>query len=309
MPLRSLAHHVLPRTGLVKPEVMVFDVTHRCTSRCRGCAFREAEAGELSVARWGELAEEAKALGFRELVLTGGEPLAHPEIATLLPALARSLPVALMTNGLALEKHAALVRAHTQSVFVSLDAATDATYRRIRGVNGLGAVRAGIRAMRGHLTHVRVTVWAETIPELPALFAMARGDGARELSLLACDTESDGFGDRGDDRGTPPGPPDLPALRTALDSLRGDPLLAMSPGSIDRLLFLAAGQRGPPRCLAPWTSGVVDPTGHWRHCFFLPSTADTSRGLRAALRHARPERRQLDVATDPTCARCVCWRG
>ena len=80
----------------------------------------------------------------------------------------------------------------------------------------------------------------------------------------------------------------------------------MSPYAIDRLLLLAEGGTEPARCLAPWTSGVVDPTGNWRHCFFLASTADTNLGLRSAMRASRSERRALRVETNPVCARCVC---
>lgn len=293
----------------MRPEVVVFDVTHRCTSRCAGCSFREPEVGELSAERWITLAREARALGFAEIVLTGGEPLAHPEFSVILPGLARELPVALMTNGLALRKHATLVRQHAARVFVSWDAASDDVYERIRGVRGLSAVREGVRALAGHHAHARVTVWAENIGELPAILAMAREAGCTELSLLAADTSSAGFGERGLERGTSPRPDQLPALKVFLESIRSDPLVVMSDYARDRVLQMSAGATAAPRCTAPWTSGVVDPTGKWRHCFFLPSNADIGGGLRGAMRDARSERGQIRVAKNPVCAKCVCWRG
>jgi MoaA/NifB/PqqE/SkfB family radical SAM enzyme len=289
--------------------VIVFDVTHRCTSRCVGCAFREPEEGELPVEQWAALAGEARQLGFREIVLTGGEPLAHPEIARLLPALAEQLPVSLMTNGLALRRHAALVRAHASGVFVSLDGATDDTYQRVRGVRGLAAVREGVRALDGVYRHARVTVWAENVDQLPEIVRMAREDGFSEMSFLACDTTSGGFGERGDERGTPPRPDQIDALRRFFAGMRGDRFVAMSDYAIERLLRLSAGERETARCLAPWTSGVVDPVGNWRHCYFLPTGATTADGLRGAMRKSRPERRALRLETEPACASCVCWRG
>jgi len=307
--VRDLGTHLLKATGFVRPEVVIFDVTHRCTSRCVGCAFRDPEPGELPVSRWVELAREARGLGFSELVLTGGEPLAHPEIGELLPALARELPVALLTNGLALRKHAALVRTHATRVFVSWDAATEDTYERLRGVRGLAAVREGVRALGGHPTHARVTVWAENVGELAAIRAAAQEAGCTEMSLLAADTSSGGFGERGELRGGPPRAEQIPALRAFLDGVATDPFVLMSAYARERVTRLSAGEAEPPRCSAPWTSGVVDPTGRWRHCFFLESTADVTGGLRAALRSARPERRRLDVTQHPVCARCVCWRA
>lgn len=306
---RALRSRLLRATGLMHPEVAVFDVTHRCTSRCVGCSFRDPEPGELAVSRWIELAREARMLGFREIVLTGGEPLAHPEIGVLLPGLAGELPVSLMTNGLALRKHAALVRAHAAQVFVSWDAASDDVYERIRGVRGLAAVRDGVRALEGHHAHARVTVWAENVTELPAIREAAQAAGCTEMSLLACDTSSGGFGARDEARGTSPRTEQMPLLASFLESVRDDPFVAMSEYSRARLLLLAGGGTEAPRCSAPWTSGVVDPTGKWRHCFFLETTGTVERGLAAAMRGARVERRRLDVETNPTCARCVCWRG
>lgn len=306
---RSLRTHLLRGTGLFRPEVVIFDITHRCNSACVGCAFREPEVGELPASRWAQVAREARELGFREIVLTGGEPLSHPDIGDILPALARELPVSCLTNGLALRKHAALVRAHAARVYVSWDAASDEVYAHLRGVRGLGAVRDGVRALDGHPVHARVTVWAENIPELAAIRRDAEAAGCTEMSFLASDTSSDAFGERGEARGTPPRPDQLPALKAFLDSVAADPFVVMSAYARERLLLLAGGGAAAPNCAAPWTSGVVDPLGQWRHCFFLPSTQTASGGLKAAIRAARPERRQLDVGKNPVCARCVCWRA
>ena len=306
---RAIKSHLLHATGWIYPEIIIFDVTHRCTSRCVGCNFREPEPGELSTSRWIELAREARELGYREIVLTGGEPLAHPEITYLLPALSRELPVALMTNGLAIRKHAGLVRDHAARVFVSWDAASESTYERIRGVRGLAAVREGVRALGGHHAHARVTVWAENVGELGALMEGAREAGFTELSLLAADTTSGGFGVRGDARGTPPRAEQLASLRAFLERVRDDPFVVMTDYAKARLLTLSEGRMEAPRCSAPWTSGVVDPTGGWHHCFFLRSSENVSAGLQAAMRAARSERRHLDVASNSQCARCVCWRG
>ena len=293
----------------MRPEVVIFDITHRCTSRCVGCGFREPEVGELPAHRWMELAREARELGFHEIMVTGGEPLAHPDIAAILPGLARELPVSLMTNGLALRKHAALVREHAARVFVSWDAASEQVYERIRGVRGLAAVRDGVRALAGHPAHARVTVWAENIGELVSIRGAAQEAGCTEMSLLASDTSSQGFGERGESRGTPPRFDQLPQLQAFIESVLGDPFVVMSDYSKARLLLLSKGEVRAPRCTDPWTSGVVDPTGRWRHCFFLESAADVRDGLKTAARAARRQRRALDVETNPVCARCVCWRA
>jgi MoaA/NifB/PqqE/SkfB family radical SAM enzyme len=248
-------------------------------------------------------------MGFREIVVTGGEPLAHPNIGTILAALARQLPVALMTNGLALKRHAELVIEHADSIFVSLDAADDETYLRLRGVRGLQAVRDGIRAIAGKRVHARVTVWSENVDQLEAIADLAKEAGCRELSYLACDVSSGGFGDRSLDRGHPPRPEQLPALRDAFRRLTMHPILRMSPYAVQRVIALSAGQRAAPQCLAPFTSGVVTPTGGWNHCFFIPTPVTVEAGLAMAIRTSRPQRRSLTLSKEAACQACVCWRG
>lgn len=219
---RVLRSRLLGATGLMRPEVVIFDITHRCTSRCVGCAFREPEPDELPTSTWIDLAREARDIGFREIMLTGGEPLAHPEISRLLPGIARALPVSLITNGLALAKHSRLVETTPRA------SSSRGTPRRMRSMSdprspGLAAVRSGVKLLVGHPVHARVTVWAENVRSLREVRGAAQEAGCSEMSLLACDTGSEGFGAREEVRGVPPRAEDLPYLASFLDSTRGDP--------------------------------------------------------------------------------------
>ncbi len=307
MPLaRQVRNQLLKSSGLLYPEVAIFDVTHKCTSKCGGCAFREPEQGELGWRQWAALAREARELGFREIMITGGEPLSRPDAADILRRTSQELPVSLMTNGLALKKHADVVRATVARVFVSWDAHDETTYEQIRGVRGLSAVRDGVRAITGMYVHARVTVWNANVNHLTEIRDAAVETGFTEMSLLAADTTSGGFGKRQGVENAPA--TDSTMVRRFFSESQGR-FLAMSDYAKSRLLALIDGTPSPPRCAAPWTSGVVGPTGTWSHCFFLETTATTEFGLRAAMRSTRPARRALDIATNPVCARCVCWRG
>ena len=63
-----------------------------------------------------------------------------------------------------------------------------------------------------------------------------------------------------------------------------------------------------PRCNAPWVSAVLEPNGDLRPCFFHPIVGSANNGLDTALNNPASTsfRRDLDVATNPTCQRCVC---
>jgi len=83
-----------------------------------------------------------------------------------------------------------------------------------------------------------------------------------------------------------------------------------------RLRYLAAYYRAhlglgpfpPVECNAPWTSVVIEANGALRPCFFHAPVGNLrQRSLDDLLNLAMPAfRKQLNVAADATCQRCVC---
>lgn len=161
------------------------ELTYRCNLDCFFCYNDRSLAGTpLSVAQYAELFQELAALGTLNLVMTGGEPLAHPEFFTL-GRMARDLGfvIRVKTNGHALRGR--LLRRLVDevdpfSVDVSLHGASAATHDRQTRVPGsfqrllenLPAIhRAGLR-LRVNAT---LTAWNEQ--ELEAMYALMDGLG------------------------------------------------------------------------------------------------------------------------------------
>jgi PqqA peptide cyclase len=95
-------------TAVANPLALIAELTHRCPLRCVYCSNPkdlESRASELPTDTWMRVFEEAAALGVLQLDLTGGEPLARPDIVELVRA-ARSagLYVNLITSGLPLDE-------------------------------------------------------------------------------------------------------------------------------------------------------------------------------------------------------------
>src|SRR5215475_12670931 len=123
-------------------------VTDRCNSRCITCDYWQYGQTNLPVATARRLAPELRALGAQVVLLSGGEPLLHPHWADVAGALQQAgLRLWLLTAGLSLARHADRVAERCERVTVSLDGATPATYRSIRGVDAFEAVCKGIRAV------------------------------------------------------------------------------------------------------------------------------------------------------------------
>lgn len=323
---------------LVLPIVM-FAPTNRCNSACVSCAWwttpASAAGHELALDEIDRLAADLARLGTRLVVFTGGEPLVRPDVFEAARMFRRrGITLHLLTSGLGLEPRAASVAREFERVIVSLDGATAAQYREVRGVDGFNAVRAGVQRLRAVAPRVAVsarsTIHRHNFRDMPALADAARDMGCANISFLAADLSSAAFGHR-----------NLPAMqalrlsrkdvddfRIVIDALIRDRVndiasgfIAESPVKLRALAQHYAAMNGdgafPPKaCNAPWMSAVIDANGDVRPCFFHDVVGNVRRDRIAAVaRTALPKfRATLDVAANATCARCVCslkvgWRG
>jgi pyrroloquinoline quinone biosynthesis protein E len=90
------------------PLALIAELTHRCPLHCVYCsnpAELTARSNELQTSVWTRVFQEAAQLGVMQLDLTGGEPLARPDLAALIQAArAAGLYVNLITSGLPLDE-------------------------------------------------------------------------------------------------------------------------------------------------------------------------------------------------------------
>jgi GTP 3',8-cyclase len=183
----------LPRDLLDRPLTdLRVSVTDRCSLRCSFCMPEERDydflpRGELlSYEEIARLVALFARLGVRKVRLTGGEPLLRKDLARLVTLLA-GIPgvddLALTTNGLLLERHAAALRAAgLHRVTVSVHSLRPDTFARLTGGRGdLAAVLAGIdAAVAAGLAPVKVNavvVRGVNDDEIVALARRFRGPG------------------------------------------------------------------------------------------------------------------------------------
>ncbi len=152
-----------PRDRLERPlRDLRISVMDRCNFRCPYCMPREQfhesyrflkSSQRLSFEEILRLARLFVAQGVRKLRLTGGEPLLRANLADLvgdLTGIAGVEDVALTTNGILLERHAAeLKAAGLNRITVSLDSLDPEVFARMSGgFGGVEEVLAGIEAAR-----------------------------------------------------------------------------------------------------------------------------------------------------------------
>lgn len=323
---------------LVLPIVM-FAPTHRCNSACVSCAWWSTSAtpgprGELTLTEIDALAADLGRLGTRLVVFTGGEPLLRPDVfdaARLFRK--RGMTLHLLTSALGLDPRVASVAGVFSKVIISLDSATAAGYFAIRGVRGLEAVQDGVRRLRAFAPHLpvaaRSTIHARNFREMPALITAARAMGCAGISFLPADLSSSAFGHRDltELQSLRLSRSDVAEFHDVIDALIRDHardidsgFVAESPAKLRQLAQYYAALNGdgvfPAKaCNAPWMSAVVEANGDVRPCFFHDAVGNIREQTmtRIAKDALPPFRETLDIATNATCARCVCslklgWR-
>lgn len=321
-----------PRALLQRLPLVTLYLTERCNSRCVSCDYWRNGQADISLDSVTALLPSLAALGTRVILVSGGEPLVHPEWAAIAQVLrGQGLTLWLLTSGLSLAKHATKVAALFQSVTVSLDGTTRETYAAIRGLDAFDNVCAGIRTAvdAGASVSVRVTVQRANYRELPCLVELARRMGAQQVSFLAADVSNPHVFGRKNGSGSDVGlrPDDLPRLEQVLNVMEqehaadfGSGFIAESPRKLRRILqyYSALCGRGaypPVRCNAPEFSAVIDAQGQVRPCFFIPGPPKAERdrsNFEATLNDDSMValRRTIREGRRAECATCVCpmWR-
>lgn len=172
-----LPSHLLQFSQDKKP-VVVWNITRRCNLKCVHCyahATATQPAGELSLDQGLALLDDLKAFGVPVVLFSGGEPLMHPQVLTLVErAVTLGMRAVISTNGTLIDREMAqrLKGFGLSYVGISLDG-TEATHDRFRGQPGaFAAAMAGVRHCQeaGIKVGLRFTINKHNYQEIPAIF-------------------------------------------------------------------------------------------------------------------------------------------
>ncbi len=197
--LRKLLHPAYRRleTSVHPLRYLFVEITQRCNLRCRHCGSdctRDTQLDELTTDEWLALFDTLGAHRDRDkmaLVVTGGEPLCHPELDRILQGLSRNqLTWGMVTNGYSLtpKNIQRLVAHRLSSVTVSLDGLRR-NHDWLRGRDGSfeRAVRGiGLLAQAGlPFFDVVTCVHPGNLEELPAVLALLKKLGVPQWRLFS----------------------------------------------------------------------------------------------------------------------------
>ncbi len=147
-----------PLTAARKPSgpVVIWNLIRRCNLTCKHCYTTSADIdfpGELAASEIFKVMEDLKAFQVPVLILSGGEPLLHPDIFAI-SRRARDMGfyVALSSNGTLINQSniEQIAAIGYQYIGVSLDGMQEAHDKFRRKQGSFAAALAGIRLCRGH---------------------------------------------------------------------------------------------------------------------------------------------------------------
>jgi MoaA/NifB/PqqE/SkfB family radical SAM enzyme len=271
---------------------------------------------------------DIKKLAVQWVVFSGGEPLMHSDLFRLADLLRSvGIRVTLLSTGLLLKRFAAQIVAHVDDIILSLDG-PQRIHDCIRRVPGAFAeLERGIHALHAldatFPVSARCTIQRLNYPCVCETAQVASQMGLRSISFLAADLTSQAFNRfqpwefyrQADVALTLE---EVVTLDREFDRLemewKGTGFVRENREKLRRIsrhfrVQLGLAQPEAPQCNAPWVSAVVEANGTVRPCFFhKPIGNIKTHTLFEVLNgfEAQQFRATLDVASNPTCQRCVC---
>lgn len=172
---------------------LVWNVTYACNFACAVC-FTDAgrrRDDELDTAEARSLIARAREAGVRDIIISGGEPFARPDMAVLLADMAaQGISARIASNGSLLTRELVRqLRAETlvSSFQISIDTLDRTHYAALHGCRPemLDAALQAAREIKaaGFHTTISSRLTPATLPELPQLMDLARSEGWETLTI------------------------------------------------------------------------------------------------------------------------------
>jgi MoaA/NifB/PqqE/SkfB family radical SAM enzyme len=284
----------------VEPYTLSVGVISECgSSRCGYCDnWRSSSHQPMAADLLYAILDDAQALGVRQVLFSGGEPLFHPDIFSIMQrARDRELDVLLITNGLLIDAETIerLEHLECKKIGISCDSLQDKRYRRIRGTarapltRALQLLAARVAAQPDAFTiSLCMTLHRENYDEILPILAFAEDSG---FAAQYQPYQRSAYGPTLADARFWPDDDQIARISADLDAVieakrQGRPIA-------NRLEYLEAipsyfrdGVFWPLACYAPYAQITVDEHAGLRPCWPMPAvgTVTTDRPLRTLWR-------------------------
>jgi len=231
------------------PVLCNYYVTYRCNAKCGFCDIWEQPSPLIDVAEAEKNLLDLRRLGVKIVDFTGGEPLLHPQIGSLLELAKRSgFLTTLTTNGLLYPKRARGLAGSVDLLHFSIDSPVAAEHDASRGVACFDQLMEsiGLAIELGERPDLLFTVTSSNYHHLDTIYeSITRPNGL--VLIINPLFEYNGLGGVLSDE----------AMSAAARAARR-PLTYLNPAFL-KLRQRGGNQSGDPVCLAASTTVVISP--------------------------------------------------
>jgi MoaA/NifB/PqqE/SkfB family radical SAM enzyme len=278
------------------------------------------------------LLSSLRKFGTQEVVMSGGEALLNPNFFRFCEILQKEkIKITLLSTGLTLKKNADLLLKFVNNIIVSLDG-DEAVHDAIRNIPGaFNKLKESVLHIKSLDLSFRITT-RTVIHRLnfkcwPAIINAAKEMGIDQVSFLPADVSSHAFNremlwDDSRQHEILLSKNELHELQNVINEIIrqyktdfDNHFIAESPEKLKKIYSYYAAYYGLnpfpyKRCNAPWVSTVIEADGTVRPCFFHNALGNIREDSLANILNSNQAvdfRKSLDIDTDQTCMKCVCY--
>ena len=305
-----------------------------CNCRCVMCDIWKGNhrLKQLTEEDISGLLDSLKSFGTRQVLMTGGEALLNPAFFRLCAILKKhKIRISLHSTGLTIKKHAEQLVRWVDDIIVSLDG-DERVHDSIRNIPGaFQKLKDALETLRSASPRYPVTgrtvIHRYNFRVWPEIIDAARDIGLDRISFLPADVSSSAFNRKvlwNDDRQHEIllSRDELPALQQVIDKLLvnhvrdfGNNFIAETPVKLQKIYqyyaaFYGLNEFPYKKCNAPWVSAVIEADGNVRPCFFHDAYGNIRTSSLNNIINSEAAvdfRRNLDIDTNDTCRKCVCY--
>jgi MoaA/NifB/PqqE/SkfB family radical SAM enzyme len=278
------------------------------------------------------LLSSLKKFGTQEVVMSGGEALLNTNFFRFCEILQKEkIRITLLSTGLTLKKNTDQLFQFVNNVIVSLDG-NETIHDHIRNIPGAyNKLKEAVQHIKSINPSYRIT--ARTVihklnfRHWPSIIESTKEMGLDQISFLPADVSSHAFNrevlwSETRQHDILLAKEDLEELKTMVDKIINGyktyiehHFIAESTEKLRKIYFYYAAWYGLnpfpyKRCNAPWVSAVIEADGTVRPCFFHNPIGNVRKNSLDNIlnsEHAVNFRRTLNMDTDSTCVKCVCY--
>lgn len=275
------------------------------------------------------LLDSFKKLGTQQVVMSGGEALLNPNFFKFCEILSKQeIKISLLSTGLTLKKNAEQLVQYVNDIIVSLDG-DEETHNYIRNIPDAfqklkeGAKEIKIQNLKFKITG-RTVIHKINFRKWEAIIDSAKEIGLDQVSFLPADVSSHAFNRDvlwSDQRQHDIllDKEELAELKRIIENIIVNPsyngFIAENPEKLRKIYSYYAAFYGLnpfpyKKCNAPWVSAVVEADGTVRPCFFHDPIGNIRENSFEKIINSETGirfRKDLDMDTNNTCVKCVCY--